>query len=64
MSRPIDLCLFFVAAALSPFGAALAGEVHVAVAANFVGPLAKIQQGFTAGTGHKLNVSSGANGKS
>ena len=63
MPRPIDLCLFVVAAALSPFGAALAGEVQVAVAANFVGPLAKIQQGFTAVTGHTLKVSSGATGK-
>ena len=63
MPRPIDLCLFVVAAALSPFGAALAGEVQVAVAANFVGPLAKIQEGFTAVTGHTLKVSSGATGK-
>ncbi len=46
---------------LSPF--ARAGEVQVAVAANFAGPLAKIGEGFTAATGHQLKVSSGATGK-
>ena len=40
-----------------------AGEVQVAVAANFAGPLAKIGQGFSAATGHALKVSSGATGK-
>jgi molybdate transport system substrate-binding protein len=40
-----------------------ADEVTVAVAANFVGPLAKIGKGFTAATGHTLRVSSGATGK-
>jgi molybdate transport system substrate-binding protein len=43
--------------------AAQAGEVTVAVAANFAGPLAKIGEGFTAATGHTLKVSSGATGK-
>ena len=42
---------------------AQADEVSVAVAANFVGPLAKIGEGFTAATGHTLKVSSGATGK-
>ena len=42
---------------------AQADEVLVAVAANFVGPLAKIGEGFTAATGHTLKVSSGATGK-
>ncbi len=46
---------------LSPF--ARAGEVQVAVAANFAGPLARIGEGFTAATGHQLKVSSGATGK-
>jgi molybdate transport system substrate-binding protein len=40
-----------------------AGEVSVAVAANFAGPLAKISEGFTASTGHTLKVSAGATGK-
>lgn len=44
-------------------GAADAGEVQVAVAANFAGPLAKIGEGFTAATGHTMKVSSGATGK-
>jgi molybdate transport system substrate-binding protein len=43
--------------------AASAGEVQVAVAANFAGPLAKIGEGFTAATGHVLKVSTGATGK-
>jgi len=43
--------------------AAQAGEVQVAVAANFAGPMASIGQAFTAATGHQLRVSSGATGK-
>jgi len=42
---------------------ARAGEVSVAVAANFAGPLAKIGEGFTASTGHTLKVSVGSTGK-
>ncbi len=42
---------------------ARAGEVQVAVAANFVVPLARIGAGFTAATGHTLKVSAGATGK-
>ena len=44
-------------------GSAVAGEVQVAVAANFAGPLARIGEGFSAATGHTLKVSSGATGK-
>lgn len=44
-------------------GAAHGGEVQVAVAANFAGPLARIGEGFTAATGHTLQVSAGATGK-
>jgi len=40
-----------------------AGEVTVAVAANFAGPLQKIAEGFTAATGHVLRASAGATGK-
>lgn len=40
-----------------------AGEVQVAVAANFAAPFAKIGERFTAATGHRLKVSSGATGK-
>jgi molybdate transport system substrate-binding protein len=43
--------------------AAHAGEVSVAVAANFAGPMAKIGEGFTAATGHTLKVSTGSTGK-
>jgi molybdate transport system substrate-binding protein len=44
-------------------GAAQAGEVQVAVAANFAGPLARIAEAFTAASGHTLKVSAGATGK-
>ena len=44
-------------------GASQAGEVLVAVAANFAGPLAQLGVGYTAATGHTLKVSSGATGK-
>jgi molybdate transport system substrate-binding protein len=43
--------------------AAQAGEVVVAVAANFAGPLEKIGAAFTSATGHTLKVSSGSTGK-
>ena len=49
--------------ALSATVLARAGEVQVAVAANFAGPIAKIAEGFTAATGHTLKVSTGATGK-
>ncbi len=42
---------------------ARAGEVQVAVAANFAGPAARIGEAFTAATGHTLKVSTGATGK-
>ena len=40
-----------------------AGEVTVAVAANFAGPMARIAEGFTAATGHTLKTSAGPTGK-
>ena len=43
--------------------AAHAGEVTVAVAANFAAPLAKLAEGFTATTGHTLKSTAGATGK-
>jgi molybdate transport system substrate-binding protein len=53
------VCLFLAIAAV----AAQAGEVQVAVAANFAGPMGSIGRAFTASTGHTLKVSSGATGK-
>jgi molybdate transport system substrate-binding protein len=52
------LCLAGICAA-----AAQAGEVHVAVAANFAAPMARIAESFTAATGHVVKLSSGATGK-
>ncbi len=56
-------CPVLFALALSVATLARAGEVQVAVAANFAGPIAKIGEGFTAATGHTLKVSTGATGK-
>lgn len=57
------LRLPFLLIALLCAAAAHAGEVQVAVAANFAGPLAQIAEGFTAATGHTLKISAGATGK-
>lgn len=48
---------------LGLIGVAQAGDVQVAVAANFAGPLARIGESFTAATGHRLVVTAGATGK-
>ena len=42
---------------------AFAGEVKVAVAANFAGPMARIAESFAAATGHTALLSSGSTGK-
>ncbi len=64
MSRSLSIPSLAVAAVMALAGpSALADEVQVAVAANFAGPLAKLQEGFAAATGHTLKVSSGATGK-
>lgn len=55
------LALF--ALALSLAALARAGEVQVAVASNFAGPMVRIGEAFTAATGHTLKVSTGATGK-
>ncbi|MDE2371379.1 MAG: molybdate ABC transporter substrate-binding protein [Burkholderiales bacterium] len=39
-----------------------AGEVQIAVAANFARPMAQIAEGFTAATGHQVRISTGATG--
>lgn len=43
--------------------AAQAGEVSLAVAANFAAPTARLGAAFTAATGHTLKVSAGSTGK-
>ena len=57
------LIFAFFACLLAAATAARAAEVQVAVAANFVGPLQRIGETFTAASGHVLKVSSGATGK-
>lgn len=50
-------------AILACSGAANAGEVQVAVAANFAGPMEKLAADFQKDTGHKAVVATGATGK-
>lgn len=52
-----------LAAALLLSFAAHAGEVQVAVAANFAAPMEKIAAGFATDTGHKAVVATGSTGK-
>jgi molybdate transport system substrate-binding protein len=61
--RPILFPTLFVASLSLAAQGAGAGEVQVAVAANFAVPLARLGEGFTAATGHTLQVSAGATGK-
>lgn len=70
MHRPPTLARRLVAGGLACLAwsltvtqAARAGEVTVAVAANFAGPLAKLAEGFTAASGHTLKTTAGATGK-
>ncbi len=43
-------------------GAAMAGEVTVAVASNFLSTVQKIADGFTANTGHQVHIVNGSTG--
>lgn len=54
------VCLLAV---LTMMGTANAGQVQVAVAANFAGPMEKLAEQFQHDTGHKAVVASGATGK-
>ncbi|MBL8306197.1 MAG: molybdate ABC transporter substrate-binding protein, partial [Rubrivivax sp.] len=55
MKLALAPCVAALALLLGP--PARAGEVSVAVAANFVVPLERLGSAFTAATGHKLKVS-------
>lgn len=61
--RPLRYCRCLALALLAGNGLAHAGEVHVAVAANFAVPLARIGVAFGDATGHTLKISSGATAK-
>lgn len=55
--------LFIVCAALAVAGNAFAGQVQVAVAANFTAPMKAIAAAFEEDTGHSLQASYGATGQ-
>jgi molybdate transport system substrate-binding protein len=61
MQRTTTALLCALLATVAPCAAA--GEVKVAVAANFAGTLAQLAPGFRASTGHEIKVSAGATGK-
>ena len=60
---PQALIALLAATGLAGPWAARADTVVVAVAANFVGPLTKLGEGFTAATGHNLTLIAGSTGK-
>lgn len=62
MSRPLLRCLLALSAALASVPV-LAGDVQVAVAANFTAPMKIIAADFEKDTGHKAVLSFGATGK-
>lgn len=57
MNRALLLLLLLLPNALS------AGEVHVAVAANFIAPMEAVVAGFSQESGHQVTLSSGSTGK-
>ena len=59
----MKLRLMLAAASTLFFVAAQAGEVTVAVAANFTAPMQKIAKAFEQDTGHKAQLAFGATGK-
>ena len=59
----MTLRLMLAVASTLFFVAAQAGEVTVAVAANFTAPMQKIAQAFEQDTGHKAQLAFGATGK-
>lgn len=63
MKIPMMLRSIAFGLSLAVAATARAGEVQVAVAANFAGPMARIGEAFTAATGHTLKLSTGATGK-
>lgn len=63
MRHPLGLVLKTLLLGLCHAGTALAGEVQVAVAANFTVPLQAIARQFEADTGHKVVAAFGATGQ-
>jgi len=60
---PGSRCLLVLVLALCHARVAGAGEVRVAVAANFAATLHELAAGFHAETGHRLRISPGSTGK-
>lgn len=63
MSNPLPRLLGPLLLALAPFGLAHAGEVQVAVAANFAAPMEALARDFAQSSGHQAKLAFGATGK-
>lgn len=63
MSHKVSRLLGALLIALAPLGLARAGEVQVAVAANFTAPMEELAKGFAQSSGHQAKLAFGATGK-
>lgn len=63
MSYKVSRLLGALLIALAPLGLAQAGEVQVAVAANFTAPMEELVKGFAQSSGHQAKLAFGATGK-
>ena len=63
MSHKVSRLLGALLIALAPLGLAQAGEVQVAVAANFTAPMEELAKGFAQSSGHQAKLAFGATGK-
>lgn len=63
MSNNVSRLFGTLLIALAPLGLAQAGEVQVAVAANFTAPMEELAKGFEQNSGHQAKLAFGATGK-
>ncbi|MCC6074485.1 molybdate ABC transporter substrate-binding protein [Pseudomonas sp. GCM10022188] len=63
MSHKVSRLLGALLIALAPLGLVQAGEVQVAVAANFTAPMEELAKGFAQSSGHQAKLAFGATGK-
>ena len=63
MKTPHSLAAWWLGLSLAVLGTAHAGQVNLAVAANFTGPMERLAPEFEKSTGHKAVVAYGTVGK-